>query len=134
MKKCLAMCLFVSQFTDTVSFFNLKKKKNLPFLEYLRNFQNWSSCWPYSHNNWRSCGSYFGLKKLHKLSFWTPEAQSSKIRKKNAILGSFTFFVAQCRSLAIKLFLKCFQIGLEWPPQRCLRNLKKKYEIHIELC
>ena len=59
-----------------------EEKKILPFPEYLRNFQNWSSCWPYSHNNWRSFGSYFGLKKLHKLSFWTPEAQSSKIRKK----------------------------------------------------
>ena len=74
---------YIPNFTYTVSFFNLKKKKKiLPFPEYLRNFQNWSSCWPYSHNNWRSFGSYFGLKKLHKLSFWTPEAQSSKIWKK----------------------------------------------------
>ena len=119
---------YIPNFTYTVSFFNLKKKKKiLPFPEYLRNFQNWSSCWPYSHNNWRSFGSYFGLKKLHKLSFWTPEAQSSKIWKKVQFWEVIPFpFFSQSRSkLLSKLFLKCFQIGLKWLPQRCLRNFKK---------
>ena len=45
--------------------------------------------------------------------------------EKKCNFGKFYFF---CRTMQVlgKFFLKCFQIGLEWPPQRYLRNFKKK--------